>query len=171
MDRYANPRREKTAFARAKFTNDMGVPLLSENGFIYRAGNLIGNTAVKFAPSRAEVTLLFGPEQSIPLDFRVLSEFKGDEGIFTKPNTREEALEFDVENLGADTQNITVAYVLPIIENEDVEVDLNVQPKPSETDVDGMNGRAEWNITLAPGQKQTFTLDAKITWPEGGQIF
>ena len=171
VDRYANPRREKTAFVRAKFTNDTGAHLLSGNGFIYRAGNLIGNTAVKFAPSGAEVTMFFGPDQSIPLDFRFLSEFKGDEGIFTKSNTREEALEFDVENLGSTAQDITVAYALPITENEDVTVDLNVQPKPDAVDVDGVNGRSEWNITLAPGENQTFTLDAKITWPEGGQIF
>ncbi len=170
IDRYANPRRDASAFVRAKTTNATGEPILPGNAVFYRGDTLIGNGGWPAIAPGAEETLYFGPDKSLPLAVRFLSELKGDTGIFTTSNTRKEELEFEVHNIGPTSQTVTVAYALPITVNEDVEVDVAATPRPSATDVDGVQGRSEWVMTMSPGDKKIVKIGVDITWPEGQDI-
>ncbi len=170
VDRYASPRRDQTAFVRAISTNETGEPILPGQATFYRGDTLIGQGHMPAITNGAEETLYFGPEKTLPLEVRFLSELKGDKGIFVSSNTRQEELEFEVHNIGPDAQSVTVAYALPITVNEDVEVDVSANPKPDTTDVDGVKGRSEWTLNLNPGEKQIVKINVDITWPDGQTI-
>jgi len=170
VDRYASPRRDETAFVRAMATNTTGEPILPGTTIFYRGDTLIGNGSMPAMAVNGKETMYFGPDDTLPLEMRFLSELKGDTGVFTKSNTRSEELAFIVENIGSNRRTVTVGYALPITVDEDVEVDVTAQPRPDVQDVKGVKGSSEWVLTLAPGARETVQIGVDITWPEGQDI-
>ncbi|MGV6840221.1 MAG: mucoidy inhibitor MuiA family protein [Planktomarina sp.] len=169
-DRYANVRHDKTAYVRTQFTNQIGEPILPGDAEFYRDGVLIGTSYIDAIASGAEHTLFFGPDETLPVDLKFLSNLKGDEGFLARSNTREEEITFSVQNLGPTAQSVVLAYALPVSVNEDLKVDTQAAPRPTAQDVDGEPGVAEWHFDLQPGRGQNVEIDMKISWPDGTSI-
>lgn len=163
----AAPRRDETAFLMARFTNTTPEPMLPGTTSLYRDGAFVGRSQIGMIPAGAEETLAFGPLENLRLDFKVLANDTGDTGIISRSDQRQQALEFSVENLTAETQTVETLFALPFSEQEDLDVDINANPRPESLDFEQRRNVALWNLELAPGQKQIVRLDVTLDWPQG----
>ena len=162
----AIPRRDETAFVMAAITNDTSEPLLPGMASYYRDGAFIGRSNFELIPAGAETDLPFGAMEGVRLTYTALRQETGDSGIITTSNTREDVVEFSVENLTGKPQEVRVLYALPYSQQEDLEVSTRIRPNPSETDVDNVRGVAAWDMTLAPSETQEVRLTTTLSWPK-----
>jgi len=163
----AIPRRDETAFVMAAITNDTGEPLLPGMASYYRDGAFIGRSDFALIPAGAETDLPFGAMEGVRLTYTALRQETGDSGIITTSNTREDVVEFSVENLTGKPQEVRTLYALPYSQQEDLEISIRIRPNPSETNVDDVRGVVAWNMTVAPGETQKVRLTTTLSWPKG----
>ncbi|MCK4712475.1 MAG: mucoidy inhibitor MuiA family protein, partial [Marinosulfonomonas sp.] len=100
----AIPRVDATAFVMAEITNDRDEPLLSGEVSYYRDGSFIGRGAITMLAAGGKVDLPFGAMEGIRLTYTNLRRETGDTGIITTSSTREDIVEFSVENLTGESQ-------------------------------------------------------------------
>lgn len=162
----AIPRRDETAFVMAAITNDTEEPLLPGMASYYRDGAFIGRSDFALIPAGAETDLPFGAMEGVRLTYTALRQETGDSGIITTSNTREDVVEFAIENLTDRSQEVRALYALPYSQQEDLVVSTRIRPNPSETDVDDIRGVAAWDMTLEPGETRTVRLTTSLSWPK-----
>ncbi|HGG64916.1 MAG TPA: mucoidy inhibitor MuiA family protein, partial [Rhodobacteraceae bacterium] len=162
----AIPRRDETAFVMAAITNDTGEPLLPGMASYYRDGAFIGRNDIALIPAGAETDLPFGAMDGVRLTYTALRQETGDSGIITTSNTREDVVEFSIENLTDRPQEVRALYALPYSQQEDLVVSTRIRPNPTETDVDDVRGLAAWDMTIEPGETRTVRLTTSLSWPK-----
>ncbi|MEM8592606.1 MAG: DUF4139 domain-containing protein, partial [Pseudomonadota bacterium] len=169
VERYlsASPRFDDTAFIMADFTNASVEPILPGETLVYRDATRVGSGALPFIAAGAEETLGFGPERSIALEVEFLDRQSGDRGIIRGQETREEQIRLRATNLGEETQAVRLRYAVPISQQEDLDVRVDMEPAPDTSDADDLRGVMEWELDLAPGADAEIALTFDLRWPEG----
>jgi len=99
-----------------------------------------------------------------------LANDTGDRGFISTSATRKQSLEFTVENLTTEAEDVQTLFALPFAQEEDLDIRVATRPKPDAEDFEQKRGVAVWDMTLAPGQKQTVRVDVDLSWPEGQQM-
>ena len=163
----ASPRADATAFVVAEITNDTGEHIMPAEAVLYRSDQVVGVTQLDLIRTGETAKLAFGPEQGIVVTYDVLRRESGDRGLVSKSNTREEQVEFALENLTGAPKTVRALYALPFSEQEDLVVESDVQPRPDETDVDNRRGVSAWVIELPPGETKRVVMRHRLTWPDG----
>lgn len=167
----AAPRSDTTAFLLAETRNTLPEPILPGEASIYRDGVFLGRSLVPLIPAGAEEDLSFGPLEALRLEWKLLDNDTGDKGIVSRSDTREQALEFSVENLGDAPVELTALFALPYSEQEDLEVEVRARPAPTRVDHDKKRGLGAWDMALAAGEKQVVRVDLTFDWPSGSQLY
>ncbi|MFY0634236.1 MAG: mucoidy inhibitor MuiA family protein [Vannielia sp.] len=166
----AAPRTDATAFLLAELRNTLPEPILPGEASVYRDGVFVGRNMVPLIPAGAEEELSFGPLESVRLEWKLLNNDTGDRGIVSRSNTREQAMEFTVENLSDEAVDLTALYALPFSEQEDLELDVTARPAPTREDWEKKRGVGEWDMSLAPGEKKLVRIDVTFDWPTGPEL-
>lgn len=166
----AIPRIDETAFVMAALTNDTSEPLLPGTASYYRDGTFIGRGGFEMIAAGGKADLPFGGMEGVRLTYTELRQETGDSGLITTSNTREDVVEFSVENLTDKPQQVRVLYALPYSQQEDLELSTRIQPNPSEADVDNVRGVAAWDMDLAPSDSQKVRLITGLSWPKGFEL-
>ncbi|MEM7470372.1 MAG: DUF4139 domain-containing protein [Pseudomonadota bacterium] len=166
----AAPRFDQTAFTVARLSNTLDEPLLPGLVELSRDGVFVGQSQVPLIPAGGEAELAFGPVEGIRLEYKLLDNDTGDRGILTSSNTRNQEMEFSVENLTRDTTSVEALFALPFAEQEDLEIGVAARPAPDEMAVDDKRGVGRWDLELAPGEKTTVRVRVGLTWPEGFEL-
>lgn len=166
----AIPRRDETAFVMALITNDTDEPLLPGTASYYRDGSFIGRGGFDLIPAGAKDDLPFGAMEGVRLTYTALRQETGDSGLITTSNTREDMVEFSIENLTGKPQDVRVLYALPYSQQEDLVVSTTIRPNPSESDVDSVRGVAAWDVSLATGEVQKVQLTTALSWPKDHEL-
>lgn len=160
------PRFDQTAFLMAMGINDSGEPILPGEARFYRDGALVGEGFLDLVPTGGEMDLAFGPLDHLRLIWIDRSLAEGDRGVFVSSNTQERRISFGVENLGDTTETVRLIYATPFAEQEDVSLDLTLQPTPDERDVDDLRGVEAWAVDIAPGATEMIDMAVELGWPE-----
>ncbi|WP_456391365.1 DUF4139 domain-containing protein [Profundibacter sp.] len=167
----AIPRRDETAFVMAAITNDTSEPLLPGAATFYRDGDFIGRDSIDMIPAGGTHDLAFGSMEGIRLTYTSLRHETGDSGIIATTNTREDTVEFSVENLTGKQQDVRTLFALPYSEQEDLVLSTRIRPNPSETDVDDIRGVAAWDMQIGAGQTQKTRVTTTLDWPKGFDLY
>ncbi|MEL6519532.1 MAG: mucoidy inhibitor MuiA family protein [Pseudomonadota bacterium] len=167
----AVPRFDETAYLMAEFTNSSAEPLLAGTANLFRDGARLALSQIDYVPAGAETELAFGKMEGLRLDWRLLQNDTGDRGLVSRSDTREQSLQFRIENLMAEAQEVQLIYALPFSEQEDLTVRARANPAPDLRDFEDDRGVAAWNLTLEPGQEQVIRVDVALTWPQGQPLF
>ncbi len=85
--------------------------------------------------------------------------------------TREQALEFSVENLTSEVEVVETLFALPFSEQEDLEIGAAARPAPDLIPDDDKRGVGQWNLELSAGEKASVRISVGMTWPEGFELF
>lgn len=166
----AIPRRDETAFVMAAVTNDTDEPLLPGTASYYRDGSFIGRGGFELIPAGGKADLPFGGMEGVRLTYTALRQETGDSGLITTSNTREDQVEFSIENLTSKPQRVRVLYALPYSQQENLEISTRIHPNPTEADVDNVRGVAAWDMKLAPNDSQKVQLTTTLSWPKGLEL-
>jgi uncharacterized protein (TIGR02231 family) len=166
----AVPRLDRTAFVMASFTNPGGEPLLPGEAMLFRDGVLVGSTWLDMIAPGAETDLPFGAIETLRIRREMPRTSEGQTGVFTASNQRTESAVITVENTGAEAWTVRLLDQVPYTEQTDLALTVKADPKPTETDVDGQRGILGWEFDLAPGRKQTVTLEHTLSWPKGMEL-
>jgi uncharacterized protein (TIGR02231 family) len=166
----AAPRFDKTAFLMAEFTNSTQEPFLPGQASVSRDGVFVGRTHLPLVAAGDKAEVSFGTLEGLRLDYKLLDNDTGDRGFLTSSNTRVQQMEFTVENLLADAEDVQTIFALPYSEQEDLSVSVNARPSPDERDFEQKRGVSVWNLEVGPGEKKTVRVNVEMDWPEGRQM-
>ena len=167
LSNVAAPRFDGTAYLLAEARNGSGETLLPGAAAIYRDGDFVGRMGMEQWADGEEREIAFGPVDTIQLDWTVLRREAGDAGLISRSDTREVRARFTVTNTGDEEAEVRALYALPFSEDEDLDVGVSTDPRPSATDLDGMRGVSAWDLTVPPGGEAIVTLRFDLDWPEG----
>lgn len=166
----ASPRFDATAFVVAEITNDTGEHIIPGAAVLYRGEQVVGETEVELIRTGESRKIAFGPEQGIVVSHDVLRRETGDRGLVSVSNTREEQVEFTLQNLTEEARTVRATYALPYSEQEDLQIVTRVVPQPDEMDIENRRGVSAWVVELAPGETKKVVMQHRLTWPEGQEL-
>lgn len=163
----AVPRWDAQAFVMAEVVNTSKEPLLPGEALLFREGVLVGGLSLGLIAPGAETDIAFGALETIRLTRAMPLRDSGQSGVFTTSNEASEAVVLAVENLGDEAWPVRMLDQVPYSEQEDLVIDWQASPVPTETDVDGQRGILAWEFDLAAGEKREIALEYRLSWPEG----
>lgn len=163
----AIPRHDETAFRIALVENDSGAPILPGEARFYRDGALMGEGAMPLIPAGAEAEMAFGALDHLQLTWIDRSLAEGDRGLFVSSTTQSREIAFGVENTGTESESVRILYATPFAEQEDLELDLTLSPRPSEEDVEDDRGIHAWNMEIGSGEERLIEMTVEFEFPEG----
>lgn len=164
----AAPLRDATAFVVARFVNDSDEVILPTEEALYHVdGRHVGQQAIAAIPAGGEAELAFGPIDGLRLTRTVLDRNEGGRGVIRKSTEWVEDVLIEVENLTGETWPVRLVDRVPHSEQEELKIDWQADPEPTETDVDGRRGVLEWRFMLGAGETREIMLGHRMTWPEG----
>ncbi|MEJ6390007.1 mucoidy inhibitor MuiA family protein [Gymnodinialimonas ulvae] len=167
MENRAVPRHDATAFLVAQVENTLGEPILPGAAVFFRDGALMGEGFLPLIASGADVEMGFGPLDHLQLRWIDRSLAEGDRGVFTTSTTQRRELAFGVTNSGAEPEEVRILYATPFAEQEDLELDVTLSPRPSQEDVDDQRGVHAWERNVAPGEEILIEMGVEFEFPEG----
>ncbi len=153
------------AFLIAKLKNTSGGPLLPGSIQIFRDGVYIGQGNMPAIGIGEEIELSLGEYDGIEMRRDVAEKIDGDVGIISSSNrqvlrhrtTIASHLTFDLP--------VRVLDSIPVSEQEDLKINIQAQPKPTEIDVDGNRGVMAWQFALPAGQSRQIEFGYEALWP------
>ncbi|NSX53216.1 mucoidy inhibitor MuiA family protein [Parasulfitobacter algicola] len=163
----STPVYDTNAYLYAAYTNQFAGPILPGTASLFRDGTFVGDFQISLVAAGADTTLPFGALDGIKIERRVLEKEQGDFGIIGTTNRLSERFEISAESLLPYALPITIFDRAPFSENEDLEVTISANPRPSETDVDGKRGVQAWTFELGSGQTRKVAFNYEIQWPGG----
>jgi uncharacterized protein (TIGR02231 family) len=167
VEAVAVPRLDHTAFVMASFTNASDEPLLPGEAMLFREGVPVGSVWLDLIAPGVETDLGFGAIETLTVKREMPMRATGATGVFTSANRQSESATITVENTGDEAWRVRILDLVPYSEQDDLEIEVQASPEPTETDVEGQRGILAWEFDLAAGGKQTITLGQTLTWPEG----
>ncbi|WP_138934877.1 DUF4139 domain-containing protein [Roseovarius arcticus] len=162
----AVPLFDESAFLVAEFTNDMGELILPGETHYYLGATYVGQTQGQLIAAGAEAEASFGPIDGLRLTRTTLDREEGGSGLIRKSSDLTETARIEIENLTGEAWPLRVLDRVPYSEQEDLQIDWQSDPRPSEVDVDGQTGVLAWKFDMAPGEERTLTLEYDMQWPE-----
>ena len=166
-----NPRHDQTAFLVARAENTTGEPMIMGEMSVYRDGAFLSDRYLDTIPPGGEVELPFGSVDHLQLFWHDLSRNEGDEGFFNRSNMQVQIVEFGVTNLSDRPETMRLIYAVPYSEQDDLDLDLELSMEPSEENLDGRRGIHAWDLTVEPGEIRTIRMEARMSWPEGYDLY
>ena len=163
----AAPLYDDTAYLRAEGVNTLPELILPGRATLFSDGAMVGETSLPLIAAGDKLRLGFGPIDGLRVERRVPEQSEGSRGIIRSSNTREETATLRIENLTGEAWPLRVVDRVPVSTQDDLTVDWQASPRPTETDPDGERGVLVWRLDSAPGSVTEITLTTKLRWPEG----
>jgi len=166
------PKAEAKAYLQAKFTSTAAEPLLPGKVSLYLDGVFVG--LGKLPPIRPgeETSLSFGPDDKIKVTYEPQGDRSGKDGylIGGKKTTISRASMFAVKSFHKAPIEITVTDQLPVSGDDDLKVEMAVDPQPTAEDFQDRKGTVAWTFPCKPGEERRIHFGYTMTAPEGKQI-
>ncbi len=166
MQARAVPLFDESAFLVAEFTNDMGELILPGETHYYLGTTYVGQAQGQLIAAGAEAEASFGPIDGLRLTRTTLDREEGGSGLIRKSSDLTETARIEIENLTGEAWPLRVLDRVPYSEQEDLRIDWQADPRPTEEDVDGQTGVLAWELDLPPGETRTLMLEYGMQWPE-----
>jgi uncharacterized protein (TIGR02231 family) len=166
----AVPHADSTAFFVGHFTNTSGEPIVTGRARISRDGVPVGEQFLPQIVANSEAELGFGPLESLQIEQIYIENETGDKGVIQRSNRRTQEMILRLSNLSSEPREVRTYYGLPFSAQEDLEVRINANPEPSETNVEDRQGISIWDVSLAPQEVKDITLSIDMSWPTGSTL-
>lgn len=165
---FAAPLYDATGFMMAGITNDTGELILPTPYMnLYLDGRFMGQSSLnEVVPAGAEADIPFGAIDGLRL-MRSVTRNEGDRGMISRSAELSEEVVLEVENLTGQSWPVKLFDRVPYSEQEELAIDWQASPRPSEQNYDNRQGVLAWAFELGAGSKQSVTLKYQLEWPEG----
>lgn len=166
----ANARRDSFAYLYTDLKNETGGTLLAGPAAIYRDGTLVGHTRVPQTGNGDITELPLGALNGLQLEHRVLQFEAGDSRFITTRDTRSERFEVLIDSYLDYAIDLTVYEALPVSEDEDLNVQVQSVPSPTEQSIEGRRGVVGWKRSIAAGASEKISYGWTLRWPEDREL-
>ncbi len=167
----ATPSLDETAYLYAEFKNASEAPILPGTASLTRDGVFVGTTVLARIAGGETAHLPFGRYDRIKVSHAERERMEGEAGIIRSRQTEQRRYAMTVENLGDKALQVAIRDSMPYAEDEDVEITLRADPRPSERDVDDRKGALLWRFTLKPGAQREIAHGYDVSYPADVTLF
>ena len=168
---HAVPKIAPLAYLTAAIVYDGAAPILPGPVSVFRDGAFVGTSAIPMLRPGEEVTLSFGVDDKVRVDYRLETGQRSSEGLITKHLRLERRYLIEVTNHHARAMEIAVLDQLPVPRDAAIEVALlRGSTKTSERDVDKRKGVLAWRHSYQPGETRTIKFGYAVTYPDGQAV-
>ncbi len=165
------PKVAPRAYLTAAFAYDGVTPILPGPVSVFRDGVFVGNSSLDMLRPGEEVTLSFGVDDQVRVDYRLETGQRSSEGLFDKNLRLERRYLIEVTNHHARAIEIAVLDQLPVARDKAIEVVLlRGSTSASERDVDTRKGVLAWRYSYEPGETRTIRFGYAVTYPDGQAV-
>ncbi len=165
------PKIAPQAYLTATIVYDGAAPILPGPVSVFRDGAFVGTSAIAMLRPGEEVTLSFGVDDKVRVDYRLETGQRSSEGLITKHLRLERRYLIEVTNHHARAMEIAVLDQLPVPRDAAIEVALlRGSTKTSERDVEQRKGVLAWRHTYQPGETRTIKFGYAVTYPDGQAV-
>lgn len=163
----AVPIMDQTAYLAASFVNESGELILGGGtAQFYLNGTYVGQRYLDLIANGDDAELSFGPIEGLRLERVVKDRQEGDRGVITRSSEQNEEVLITLRNLTAGEWTVRLRDRVPYSEQEDLQINYDATPLPTETDVDDRRGVLEWRFDMAPNSEQQVQLNHRLRWPD-----
>tara|TARA_R110002124_G_scaffold218598_2_gene384430 strand:+ start:84 stop:1712 length:1629 start_codon:yes stop_codon:yes gene_type:complete len=163
----AVPIMDQTAYLAASFVNESGELILGGGtAQFYLNGTYVGQRYLDLIANGDDAELSFGPIEGLRLERVVKDRQEGDRGVITRSSEQNEEVLITLRNLTAREWTVRLRDRVPYSEQEDLQINYDATPLPTETDVDDRRGVLEWRFDMAPNSEQQVQLNHRLRWPD-----
>lgn len=163
----AVPIMDQMAYLAASFVNESGELILGGGtAQFYLNGTYVGQRYLDLIANGDDAELSFGPIEGLRLERVVKDRQEGDRGVITRSSEQNEEVLITLRNLTAREWTVRLRDRVPYSEQEDLQINYDATPLPTETDVDDRRGVLEWRFDMAPNSEQQVQLNHRLRWPD-----
>jgi uncharacterized protein (TIGR02231 family) len=167
LDYVTAPKLAEAAYRRAQVTNDSPYTLLPGSANLFAGDEFIGATELELTAPNGELELYLGPDDRVRVK-RELRRREVDKKLLGDRRRLRYGYEVTLENLLPAEAKIALHDQIPVSRHEDIKVKLEfAEPKPAEQT--GLN-LLNWELTLAPGEKQMVRFGFTVEHPQGMRL-
>ena len=162
LDYVATPKLVQVAYRRAKLVNDSPYTLLPGPANLFAGDEFIGTTPLELIAPQGEIELYLGADDRVRVE-RELKRREVDKRLIGDRRRLRYGYEIELENLLPAEAHVTLHDQIPVSRHEDIKVKLeSAEPAPTgQTELNLL----QWELTLAPGQKQVVRFDFLVEHP------
>lgn len=159
------PKRDAKAYLYAKFVVPDGSPVLPGRVSLFRDGTFVGVGRMPALASGEDHDLGFGIDDAVRVRHAIEQEKRGETGLISTSRTDNRSYKITVKNLHERAIDVIIEDQIPSSKNDEIQVAMTGNLKPSRTDVDDRRGVVAWDMRLAPGEERAFSFGYRVTWP------
>jgi len=162
------PKRDPRAFLYAEFEYSGEDPLLAGRWQLQRDGVYVGQAEQALVRPGEALALPFGPDDAIQVEYQLLKDERGTQGLLKREQTVERRYRITLSNGHQRSVPVSVYDQLPVARNEAIRVALSPEgTPPTTTNVDGRSGVLHWQQALDAGGRWEIHFTYRISFPEG----
>lgn len=159
-----SPRQEKAAYLMARGDLPEGVWPAGEMQ-LYRNGAYVGTKSWD-ASQRKGLVLPFGRDELVKVATSSVAAKNASSGFVGQRAERHVGDVYTVSNLHKRPVELLVLEASPVSRDEKIELVATYIPSVSQENWDERQGVVAWELSLAAGASQKFSVDYRITWPK-----
>lgn len=162
------PKLADVAFIRTRLTNSSGAPILGGKVNVFRDGDFIGESHVKFIAPGADFDFYLGADDNVKVTRKTLVDRAAENGLFQKRKGVTRKYETTVENFKSLPVKVTMLDQLPVAQDASITVrDVKFSDTPTQ---EKDTGKLTWTFDLAPKQKKQITEEFTVDWPSDKDV-
>jgi uncharacterized protein (TIGR02231 family) len=164
LDYVAAPKLVEAAYRRAQVANNSPYTLLPGPANLFAGDEFIGATELELIAPQGEIEFYLGTDDRVKVE-RELKRREVDKKLIGDRRRIRYAYEITLENLLPTEARVTLHDQIPVPRHEDIKVKLeSTEPQPAEqTELNLL----DWELTLAPDEKQVVRFDFTVEHPRG----
>jgi uncharacterized protein (TIGR02231 family) len=167
LDYVSAPKLVEAAYRRAKVVNESPYTLLPGPVNLFAGDEFVGATALELVAPQGEIELYLGTDDRVKVE-RDLARREVDKKLIGDRRRLYYAYEITLENLLPVEAKVTLHDQIPVGRHEDIKIKLSsVKPEPSERSELNL---LDWELVLAPGEKQVVRLEFTVEHPRGMRV-
>jgi len=165
------PRESCDVFRQAEVSNPLAAPLLPGPVDVYKAGDFLLTSAVKFTPPQASVLLGLGVEQRVKVSRN--TKYREDTtGLIKGSLQLNHQIDVEAINLLDHDVNLEIRERVPALKDDEDDIKLSVKdvspawqewdPFPDRAESRKLKGGYRWRVTLAANDKRQFAASYEV---------
>lgn len=136
---------------------------------LFRDGAFMGQGRLQFG-SEELIDLSFGRDELVRISADPEARNAGSAGFIGSRAEQKRGHVYRIENLHKKAFTVQLLEPSPVARHEDIRVQAQFDPKPTEDSWRKQPGVVAWLLDLAPGQQQKLTADYVISYPKDARI-
>jgi len=136
---------------------------------LFRDGAFIGNSQLQLG-SEEKLELLFGRDELLRVAVEPPLKDGAERGFIGSRNEQKIRRAYVIENLHRQPVLLQLIEPSPVAQHEDIKVQTQFSPPPSQQRWKQLPGVMAWQLQLAPGQSQRFTAEYLISTPKDARV-